>query len=608
MNSFSAVIVFFLLVPFSYGQLTVKPTSSHKDSYLYVDGALLFVNQNVNLQKNADGSPTEASIYLRKEGQLIQGKEDSSINTGNGLISVFQEGTSNAFDYNYWSSPVSNGVYGNGDFGIGLLYFPIGPTTSMPANITNSFDGIASPLSISDRWIYTFSGTSYSDWKAIFSEISIPAGIGFSMKGVNGTDLTTVDGRANNPGNSQRYDFRGKPNNGPIAIPVEAEEQILIGNPFPSALDLSLFLLENSGTGSFNSTCYGTISRKPATTGIAYFWDSVENGNSHYLADYVGGYGAFSPVDPCTSGIYEKPIFRSYGPSASDPTGFTGNHYNRRYLPIGQGFMVKSISSSVIDFKNHQRIFKKEGENSDFKASALTRKTGALITIPKLRLEAVINDHYKRSFTLAFWPTATFETDMGMDAESFDLAPTDIGWLHQGSNYVIDVRPFSEMDQIPLYLKVDEPQAKIRIVISALEGLELEDLFIFDSLYGLYYPISENSFQVVLQEGEYHDRFKVCFVDRSRIPPAESSTLKDFKVIQNNNKRRLEIYNPGSKDIEAFFLYDLLGKELITVKEPEDVFFSIPTPNFANSIYIVKVLFKDHRELIQKININNNSY
>src|SRR5690606_24529669 len=127
------------------------------------------------------------------------------------------------------------------------LYAPENLTSSKKAIVTNALDGIARPLTISSRWIYTFAGMGYSNWQAVYGATSIPAGNGFSMKGVNGTDMTFVDGRANNPGSAQRYDFRGKPNNGDISISVKAGEQVLVGNPFPSALDLSLFLLENSG-------------------------------------------------------------------------------------------------------------------------------------------------------------------------------------------------------------------------------------------------------------------------------------------------------------------------------------------------------------------------
>jgi len=413
-----------------------------------------------------------------------------------------------------------------------------------------------------------------------------------------------VDGRANNPGNSQRYDFRGKPNSGPILIPIKAGDHVLVGNPFPSALDLSLFLLENSGSGSLVTECYGTISRKEATTGIAYFWDSLENGNSHYLADYIGGYGAFSPVDPCTSGLYEKPVFRTYDSAENNYSGPGGVHYDRRYLPIAQGFMIEATMTTDVNFNNSHRIFKKEGENSDFKTASPDRMNRELIKIPKIRLEAVINDSYKRSFTLAFWPAATPSPDLGMDAEAFDIAPTDVGWLHDSSNFVIDVRPFSEEDEIPLFLKVEQLQAKIRIEISEWDNLYSDNIFILDTLYGLYYPMVNRAFQATLKQGTYHGRFRICFSDNSEMQQKDTE-VQELKVLQNNQEGRLEIWNSNLLPIRSILLFDLNGKEIAQIIEPVSRFSSISTKSFANSVYIVKIMVKGQREFTQKINIQN---
>jgi hypothetical protein len=40
-------------------------------------------------------------------------------------------------------------------------------------------------------------------------------------------------------GSAQRYDFRGKPNDGTIDIPVLLDELTLTGNPYPSALNFA---------------------------------------------------------------------------------------------------------------------------------------------------------------------------------------------------------------------------------------------------------------------------------------------------------------------------------------------------------------------------------
>jgi hypothetical protein len=54
-------------------------------------------------------------------------------------------------------------------------------------------------------------------------------------------------------------------------------ELVLTGNPYPSAIDLS-FLLDATNTG------------------IAYFLGTGQNDDSHYIADYKGGYGTFFSI------------------------------------------------------------------------------------------------------------------------------------------------------------------------------------------------------------------------------------------------------------------------------------------------------------------------
>ncbi|HET8885268.1 MAG TPA: hypothetical protein VFM70_02840, partial [Salinimicrobium sp.] len=86
-----------------FAQLTVKPNGT-EDNFIYVKGEVLYVEEEINLTENSD--PGVASIYLRHEGQLIQGRTDASANSGTGVLSVFQEGTVDNYAYNYWGAPV----------------------------------------------------------------------------------------------------------------------------------------------------------------------------------------------------------------------------------------------------------------------------------------------------------------------------------------------------------------------------------------------------------------------------------------------------------------------------------------------------------------------
>ena len=607
MGKLYTFILFLFVGNSCFSQLTVKPASPAKSSYIYVKENVFYVHGPIALHKNSGTNETEASIYLREESQLIQGSQGISQNTGNGLLSVFQEGTSNAYDYNYWSSPVGTDLLGNGLFGIDMLYAPETKTKSSRAGSMNALDGSANPLLISRRWIYTFSGTKYSDWKHVGNHTEIPAGVGFTMKGVNGKDLTTVNGRANNPGNQQRYDFRGKPNNGEITIPVSEGAKVLIGNPYPSALDLSLFLLENSGTGTLQSNCYNTIIRKNAITGIAYFWDSMENGTSHYLHEYVGGYGAFSPVDPCTAGIYVKPVFKKYGVAQQPSNLPSSSHYDRRFSPIGQGFMVEGATTTTVDFKNSHRIFKKEGELSEFKSSEIKAgETEKLTAIPKIRLEATVNNQYTREFTLGFWVHATSGTDLGMDAKAYEVVPTDIGFLQNSENYVIDLRPFEKEDEIPLFLKVKESTGNIKIRILELENFDTENIFIFDSELQNYHSIKEAAFEADLEPGNYHGRFQIAFVNKTKTLLEDKVIEKEPLIFQNNKKGQLEISNSTSSPVVSISLFDLSGKKIFSrkISEKED-FHSFATGHLSNSIYLVKILHRDGTVKTQKIAVQN---
>lgn len=608
-----SLTVLLFVVQFSSAQLSVKPSQNGQNNYILVKGISLFVANNVHLIKNPHPD-LETSIYIRSEGQFLQGEQQDSENSGNGSLSIFQEGTSNAYDYNYWSSPVSSPE--NGFFGISMLNSPRTLTTSTPTLVTSSFNGSSSPLTISDRWIYTFFGENYDAWHHVGDRPAIGKGQGFTMKGVDGKDGTVVDGRANNPGSAQRYDFRGAPNSGTIELPILAEQVLLVGNPYSSALDLSLFLLENSGTGTLKSSCTEGVTRNNSTTGIAYFWDSQDDGDSHYLFDYVGGYGAFSPVDPCTEGIYEKPIFTTYG-TRDHTSSSSGKNINRRYLPIAQGFMVQGASNENVRFRNGQRIFNKEGINSDFKMAETSRKSNQavpLAVIPKIRLEVGINDEYVRSLTLAFWPSATKARDPGMDAAAYDVAYTDVGFLHDDENYVIDVRPFDIQDEISLFLKVENNPAKFIFAVKELSNFPTKNILIFDSETNVYHSFSEESVVLQLEKGDFNGRFRITFMERfisaelpEELTPIVEEEEKGFSVFQNNRMNELEIISDSFSPVKSVGIFDLQGKKVFFRSNFQNRrSISISSENWAPGIYIVKITNTNNKLVTKKISVYNN--
>ncbi|PTX42835.1 putative secreted protein (Por secretion system target) [Christiangramia gaetbulicola] len=564
-------------------QLYVAP-SEKSDSYIYAKDRLVFVQNEIDLSENKKPE-TSASIYLRKGSQLVQGEKSSNKNKGKGKISVFQEGTSNAYDYNYWSLPVL--VDQNGSKLNDYLFEPISSTNSKNAKLISALDGQSNPLSISNRWIYTFSGINYSNWAFIGDHFDLLPGEGFTMKGVTGINLNEIEGEPINKGNAQTYDFRGTANDGLIELPVKKDQLLLIGNPYPSALDLNKFLIENT-----------------STTGIAYFWDSKENGNSHILADYEGGYGTYSPG----VGVYVPPMFKKY--SNDTETGESGKYYERKISPIGQGFMIRGKMDGMLSFRNSYRIFQKEHPDYSVFKSPETENSS-------LKLEVEIDSTYIQDLVLVFKDESSTEENHALDARKMNEDPKDISWSISNMAFVINVRPRVDQELIPLKIVLDK-DSTLKFSISELTNFNPDRVFLYDAKDDLFFSIKTGYLKIDLGQGEYNDRFFLSFIEKlpddsnaekETISPEkkpENILLNSIEIFQNNPQQQLEVkllYDAGIKNLS---LHDLNGKlyffEDFKTKEKE---FDFPTGNLSNAVYIVKVKTTDNRELTKKISIRN---
>ncbi|MBZ9631838.1 T9SS type A sorting domain-containing protein [Salegentibacter sp. LM13S] len=578
--------IYFLAFIFSFyygnAQLHISPSITG-DSYIYLSDRFLYVEDEINLKKN-NSPETEASIYLRKESQLLQGEKSTNLNSGNGFISVFQEGTSNAFDYNYWALPVKDNISPN-QFG-SMIFQPKSKTNSNPVQVTGGLEGSSNPLKISRRWIYKYSGTEYSDWQYVGVNFDVEPGEGFSMKGVNGTDHRLINGVENNPGNQQRYDFRGLPNDGEIKVPINEDQNVLVGNPYPSALHLQSFLLEN-----------------PVSTGIAYFWDSRTNGNSHDLKDYEGGYGSYSPG----ANAYAPAVFKTYngGGEETGNSGETGSEIAREYSPIAQGFMVRGRNNGFIHFKNSQRRFQKENsQTSEFKNQQRSE-------IPLLKLNVAFNDLYTRPLLLAFREDSSKDADWAMDAKVYGVLENDVGWNIEEAFYNIQVRPFRKNDKIPLLINLSE-DSHLTFNLNDFRQFETENIYLFDAEIDSYNRLDEGVLSIDLPKGNYSNRFFISFIQekednlQSELPEEELEFLiPEALVVQNNLKAQLEIQMVQS-DLKQILLYDLNGQMIYNKTMPVgSVNYTVPTSGLQDAIYILKLISSDNIEFTSKISIKN---
>jgi hypothetical protein len=611
--------------------LFIRPTPSGGDNYIYVKDQILFVTDDVELEKNAAGT-TEASIYLRDRAQLMQGT--NTTNKGDGFLSVFQDSYSDSFDYNYWASPVGvpNVTAGNRTYGIKTLKDSLGVTNFRENALTSGYNGAGSglgsniQLTVSHRWVYKYVNDA-SGWSRIYSNNSISSGYGFTMKGTN---VTAAGGDQHQDSNNQRYDFRGRPNNGDIVVPLAANGYVLSGNPYPSALDLVAFYNDNT---DLNSIIY---------------WDEDRSINSHYYRDNQGGYGSWTVNAGNPGGIYTVPTFMNYDDSGNATTtaGTVGQTYQRSVAPIGQGYFLvgePTVSTGSVTYTNSQRVFVKEDTNPITTASVFHRPDGSstqngtdtaegIENRPEnesegsmLRIYTVFGESHFRDMVLFLSPETTDGHDRGYDVyHPGDGGGTDAFFPITASDgverqYVMQGVPLIENQRkfIPLTIKVASSTYKIEV--KGVEEVNLSaDAYFYDSLTDRAELISGGgSAGVRLSPGVYKNRFYIVFThDRGRgITPsfgtedaiAEINDLKqNVDFFQNNRASQLEVTNPDRLNITVANIYDMGGKLVVSQNNiGEESNFNLPTSNLSDGVYLVKLITAENVIIDYKMTVTN---
>jgi hypothetical protein len=592
-------IIFILSVLFSlnsvFAQIYVKD-----NSFIFNKGTVVYAKGNLEL------NGANSNFYLRNGGQFLQGTTSISTNKGIGKLSVFQEGTVNNFAYNYWCSPVGNAsaVSGNEDFGITMLTIPTTNTLSTAATISSAtYNGSSSAgaLTIASYWIFKFlSQSTYSGWVQSGAATNIAAGQGFTMKGTSGSDLTNVGETVeNNPGSAQRYDFRGKSNDGDITVSVATDNYTLTGNPYPSALHVNAFLLDGSNT---------------ACNANAYFWEQRKTVNSHVLLSYEGGYGTYSPVSLLSNGIYVPATFNTYNIDGTlNVSGASsGLIMERKYAPIGQGFMVKGLANGTITLKNSHRDFKKEGNFSQFERNSNSQHSNSVSPIgveiiPQIRLNTIVNNQYTKQMALAFIPESTDGVDRGIDAISpaADNLPNDVYFFLDNNKYVIQGVNFDINKRIPIGLKSTD-NASFEFDASTIVNFDPSQyIYLYDRQEGTYHDIKNDTYIVILPTGIYNNRFEITFENDAL--SASNPIKENLIVFQNNTNQLLTVSNPNLLDLKSVTLFDISGKKIFShLNLGANSSYVFSTAALSDGVYLAKIQCDDGKNKVQKIIVSSN--
>ncbi|MEM5563605.1 LamG-like jellyroll fold domain-containing protein [Psychroserpens sp. AS72] len=543
----------------------VTSTNSHTHLGLFIDSNQKLTINGDHKVDNTWYLELNGTLDLQADSQLIQGAHSDLVTSSLGKILRRQEGNSSVYWYNYWASPVgatnattwsdNNSILNNANntnYKLNMLKKGDGNNVQF----TTAHDEVGK---VSTRWTYHYqNGVTYNDYVSIDDDTNVQPGVGYTQKGTG------------NSGSEQQYIFEGKPNNGTIlvnaidtggngSVPSISRTDYLLGNPYPSAIDIHKFILDNSAVLGGG--------------GAIQLWQQW-SGNSHYLDDYNGGYATVN-----LSGSVRASQF--VGLDGGNSGGEEGTKLPTRYLPVGQGFNAEIANTGNIVFKNSQRVFVKEADadnldsdlGSAFLRSSETPEIGSISeekVMQKIRLEfnSVDGPAARREVLLAFSDFTTDQFDYGYEAENSGVGNDDMSLILEDKLMLIQAYAAIADDKVvPLSIKTSGDY-NYTIKITDLKNFD-DDLAIYlkDNFTGETFELTNNqAYEFSSESGTFNTRFEIVFQAGEALSTVDENY--QYNLIYFNTDTN-KLYVKGlQKNVQHVQIINMLGQ---TVQEFKDV-------------------------------------
>ena len=472
-------------------------------------GRTATVSPNNYIQVN-NNLTVNGNFNVLDDGSLIQ-VNDGAINTGS--ISYQRITTGNTNDYVYWSSPV-NGVN-----------TPSGYIYAWDSDVPNTNGGLG-------------------NWIGAGNTLMLP-GVGYIMRNIfsrtffgqprNGLIQPTIT-----RGSYQGVDYPGT--NG-ITITRFSDNWNLVGNPYPSAINVLDFLALNPNIeGAVRIWTHNT----PLSTAIP----------NPFYGSFVANY---TPNDYIT--------YNGVG-TVSGPAGFNG------FIGGGQAFMVNmndgSASTESIIFNNslRSRVF----NNSQFyRTESQVNSNVNNVEKHRIWLDITNQNNVSERVLIGYLDNATYEKDRLYDAVT-SVVPNflKIYTLIDQDKMTIEGRPlpFNVNDKVLLGVNVPT-SGNYTIALAAVDGLFANNqrIYIEDKYLGIVHNLKEAPYSFTSDNsGEINDRFIIRYTRKAN--PTNDNNLNN-QVIINNDINGINI-NFNGNIVHEIIIHDILGREICNIRNKNE--------------------------------------
>ncbi|WP_281336892.1 PA14 domain-containing protein [Flavobacterium eburneipallidum] len=441
------------------------------------------------------------TLTFEDTASLVQ-INDAAVNSGN---IIYRRSTAQVIssDYTYWSSPVANQTLNiSPSYASGLYY---------------SYDDFATP----------------ENWKQESLATTMAVGKGYIMRGT----LSPTP----SPPTFFAATFTGVPNNGAKTLAIgPSGVSVLLGNPYPSALDAETFLDYNAavleGTIYFwtHKTAIQAASNLPAGTAGSGIYAYTSN-----------DYAAYNALGGVTVG--------SGSPSASGSLTPSGK------IAAGQSFFATSTATgSSVVFNNSMRVA--ANNTQFFRTKNDTKNKTTAREKHRIWLDVSNKEGAFKQTLIGYITDATNNYEDRFDGVTFDGNEfIDFYSINQDKNLVIQGRalPFDENDEVPLGFKTAITGA-FTININHADGLLTnQSVFLEDKLTNTVSNLKTGNYTFNTTAGTFNDRFVLKFTNKT-LGTGEFDDTKNQVVVSLKNKQ-IKI-NSFAETIAKVAIYDLSGK------------------------------------------------
>lgn len=488
-------------------------------------GKTLIVEKGIEITPNAE-------IVIENNGSLLQ-IDELAVNIGN--VKVKRQTTPmRATDFTYWSTPVA------------------------PFTLTN-----VSPATKSDKF-FSFDA-NINNWQThLNGAVQMQNGKGYIVRAPQGWSLTNLTG------GKYTSNFVGTPNNGLIEAPLvkNATGFNLIGNPYPSAIDIDLFLTDPAN----ENLVQGTVYLWTHNTGVSASIPGTETYN--YSTDDYAKYNLTGGVKTA-SGVA----------GGVNPTG---------KIAVGQAFFIEANPALAngnysATFNNSMRVV---GNNDQFFRTTTTEKNRVWINITN-------NAGAYDEALIGYVSGATNEFDTKYDGATFPAGnPIAIYSILETTSLSIQGRalPFDQTDSIPLGY-VSNASGNMTIALDNFDGLFADqNVYLFDNTTATLHNLKNSSYTFTTTSGTFNNRFELRFAGETL--SVENPISQHDAVIAFADDKTVFINAPTP--IMNATIYDLNGKLLFNAQHIDATTFEIPM-NIAKQLIVVKITLDENTEVVRKV-------